>query len=318
MVVARDPAVERRRLRVELRKLRLEAGLTQSDVVKAMEWSTSKLIRIENGDVSISVNDLKVLLAYYGISDNQVRVNELLESARTAKQQPWSEFRDVHSPAFLTYLGYESSAATILEWEPLLVPGLLQTEEYSLAQQLGVSKHSEADAHKRWEGRERRQELIERDNPPKMHFILYEAALWPAMGGPGTMREQLKRVKELSELTNVTVQVVPFTAGAHRGMKGPFILLEFDDPNLDDLLYLEHSGGEVVTRDDTKVTSEYIERWADLRDEAALSPRASRDLIDRVIQVHDKAAKSASTPPDDTSPPGSPTKRRRTPDTDSD
>lgn len=125
-----DPTIPRRRLRSELRKAREAANMSQRDVAAAMDWSASKLIRIESGAVNISTNDLRALLHHYGIEGD--RIATLVELARAARgQTPWAIYRDVASPEYIAFLGYESSASVIRNFEPMLVPGLLQTEDYA-------------------------------------------------------------------------------------------------------------------------------------------------------------------------------------------
>jgi transcriptional regulator with XRE-family HTH domain len=160
-----DPAVLGRRLRADLRRLRDKAERTQREFELAKDWSLSKVIRIENGSVGISANDLRVLLPYYGISD-QAEINRFIEAAKVARKDPWAEFRDVHSPAFLSYLNFESSAKRVLQYEPALVPGLLQTEEYADATLAGVYLFEPKSANRRWAARQRRQELHLSANHP--------------------------------------------------------------------------------------------------------------------------------------------------------
>src|SRR5436305_7827034 len=127
-----DPAILRRRLRIELRNARGAAGMTRRDVALAMDWSQSKLIRIESGTVSISTNDLRVLLGHYGVDSH--RVNALVDMARAAREPTrWSIYKDVAAPAYIAFLGYEVSASVIRSFEPVFVSGLLQTEEYARA-----------------------------------------------------------------------------------------------------------------------------------------------------------------------------------------
>lgn len=282
VAVQDDPAVLSRKLRVDLRNLRQEANRTQRQVASEMDWSTSKLIRIENGDVNISTNDLKALLGFYGVRDKR-QVNEYVELAKAARKDPWSKFRDVHSAEFLTYLAYESSAQRIRDFQSAFVPGLLQTEEYCWAIQTRARDHSADEAELRWEARRRRQELHERDHPPEMFFILDEAVIRRRVGGPKVMLHQLERLREWSTASHITLQVVLFEAGAHQGMKGPFILLDFQDPNLDDLLYLELPTGEVTSRDNTDLIIRHLDRFFAL-EEAALSAEATRELLDSAIK----------------------------------
>lgn len=155
-----DPVVMRRRLCAALRKARDHAGFTQRDVAHEMDWSLSKLIRIESGVVSISTTDLRVLAVHYGIADDQRRAMELM--ARSARQRSnWSAYRDVVSPTFLEYLAHESSASVIRSFEPLLVPGLLQTADYARSAMYRETVVVNEDAEqRRLELRQDRQELL--------------------------------------------------------------------------------------------------------------------------------------------------------------
>src|SRR6266545_4549959 len=134
MTPVQDAPIHRRRLRSELRRVRKGAGFTQRDVAEAMEWSLSKLIRTESGSVGISTSDLKVLLQHYGVVD-PAEVERFLSLARAGKEQRgwWTEYRELAPHQYLTLLGYESSASVIQTLQPLVIPGLLQDEEYARA-----------------------------------------------------------------------------------------------------------------------------------------------------------------------------------------
>jgi transcriptional regulator with XRE-family HTH domain len=280
VVSTEEPAVQRRRLRVELRTYRKRAGLTQRDVAKAMDWSPSKLIRMENGDVRIAPTDLRVLLGHYGVSDPET-VESLVDMARSSRRDTWGEFKDVYTQPWLTFLGYESSASVVRNYETLLVPGLLQTEEYALAwyRASGVDKEA---AERRWEGRLRRQELHDRDNPPDMNFVIDQAAVARQVGGQGVLRRQLERLKSYGQMKHITLQIVPFTSGWHEGLGESFVLLEFPSPDDDDLLHIEDPGGGVTMRDDTDQTSAALERFVSLED-FALPPEETLELLDHLI-----------------------------------
>jgi transcriptional regulator with XRE-family HTH domain len=278
-----EPALQRRRLRTELKRLRLDANLTQRDVAGDMEWHPSKVIRIENGTVGISANDLRALLDRYGVAEKR-RVDEFLEMARVARrEEPWTEFRELYSPAFLTYLNFESSATTRRNVEPLLVPGLLQTQEYARAVLAGTYQLSEEKIDLAWRARLRRQELHESDDPPRMWFILDEAVIRRDIGNRTVMRHQLEQLLEWGKRDHITIWIIPFGAGAHPGMRGPFVLLEFADPGDDDLVYVEHATGASTTQDDPEETGPYKERFFQLED-LAISERESADLIGRAIE----------------------------------
>ncbi len=288
-----SPAL-RRRLRVELRRARNRAGLTQKDVALALEWSPSKVIRIESGQVAISTTDLKALLAEYGVTDKTV-VSDLVDLARNSKKQPWSQYKDVLSPDVQAYFGYESSAAIIRQFEPLLVPGLLQTKDYTqtlLANAYGVEQRR---AERLLEARRARQEIFEREEVPEVFFIIDEAVIRRSVGSPEIMRRQLEHLLSFTERPQVTLQVMPFAVGAQQGLQGPFVLLEFteqfdsepdskessEDESIEVdnfLVYLESSRTSMSIRDRPEVMGEYLERFLELEKQAA-SPAESAEII---------------------------------------
>lgn len=285
MPPVQDAMLQRRRLRAELRKAREDAGLTQRDVAEAMDWSLSKVIRIESGTVRVSTTDLRALLQHYGIKD-PARTEELIEMARASKEPPpawWSKYREATAPQFLTFLGYENSASVIQQFHPTLVPGLLQEEDYARAVLTTYGGGAGADRVQAWlELRMRRQqELFDRPNPPEMFFVLDEAALHRLVGGRDVMRRQLHRLKEAAKLDNVTIDVIPFAAGAHPGMRGPFVILEFGDFE-EDVLYLETGLGEMIVRDRREEIESRRDAFAELR--AMAAPVPADVTIDRVLE----------------------------------
>jgi transcriptional regulator with XRE-family HTH domain len=278
-----SPAVQRRRLRTELRRARQQAGLTQDQVAEAMEWSLSKVIRIEAGTVGISANDLKALLGYYKIVDED-QVASLLALARAGRERPWqSVYRDVVSPRFLQFIEFEAAASISRNFEPLVVPGLLQTEEYSRAisrQFAGDAPDKRIDAQV--EVRMRRQELLDWEDSPLLFFILDEAATRRLIGGKDVMRRQLRRLTEMAARPHVTIEVVPFSAGVHPGLQGSFVIHEFPDPADDDVLYLESPQGEVISRDDPDLILHYREVFEELR-RLSLGPGGSVAFLDKLV-----------------------------------
>lgn len=276
-----DPVVDRRRLRVQLRSAREEAGRTQSEVAYAMDWSPSKLLRIESGAVGISTNDLKALLEYYGLTDPET-VDGLVELARSSKAPSrFDGYEDVLTFGFREYLAYEASASSIREHEPSLIPGLLQTEEYARALLTWGWHIEEARRDKIWTVRQARQELHERNKPPQMHFIVDESAIRRQVGRPRVMRRQLEQLKELAARGHIALQILPFSRGAHPGLQGSFAILEFADPHIGDLVHLE-SSGEQTFRDDPEITAKYEERFLELEGQA-LNLEDSILLIDAAI-----------------------------------
>jgi transcriptional regulator with XRE-family HTH domain len=251
MPPAPDAAVQRRRLRGELRRARTAAGHTQSEVAVAMDWSPSKLTRIELGKVSVSTTDLKALLDHYGVKD-PAEIKRLTEMARASKPEQawWTEYREFITPEFLDFLRYEVSASSIYHFEPAVIPGLLQEEAYTRAvlEELTSAERVEKLIQLRLR---RQKELLRREDGPEMVFVMDEAALHRWVGGHDVMSRQLERLKEIAnEHRNITIDVVPFTAGAHPGMKGPFLILQFADDLDEDVLFLENFRGDMISRDE--------------------------------------------------------------------
>jgi len=261
-----SPVVQRRRLRTELRRARQDAGLTQEQVALAMDWSLSKIIRIEVGSVGISTNDLKALMGYYKITDT-ARTDQLIAVARAARERSWwSMYRDVAPSGLLQLIGYESAAAIRRNFEPLLIPGLLQTEEYARALILGMDERIPVGrVDTLVEIRMRRQELIDRINAPLLFFVLDEAVVRRPAGGGGVMRNQIRHLMELADRPNVTIEVVPYAAGVHPGLRGSFSVLEFPDSGDDDVLYMESFRGDLISRDVPEEVLTYRQIFEQLR-----------------------------------------------------
>lgn len=278
MADSNDPEILRRRLRVELRQLRKDRNLRQQDVAKAMDWSTSKLIRIENGTVRVAPSDVRVLLAHYGVTDRQ-RVEDLVDKARAARTDPWADMRPNYSADWLTMFGLESSAMSIRSYQDLYVPGQLQIQEYAYAIfRLEQVPPDLADG--RWEGRQRRQDLHDRVEPPEMSFMLDEGVLRRLVGGLVVMRRQWLRLRELADLPHMTLRVVPFEKGEYGSMGRSFVLLEFADPNDDDIVFIEEEG--TVRREGVEVTATFSDAWDD-QQAKALSPDDTKALLDELI-----------------------------------
>jgi transcriptional regulator with XRE-family HTH domain len=285
MTAVDDPTVLKRRLRRELRRARDAAGLRQAEVAHAMDWSPSKLIRIERGDVSVSTNDLRALLSHYGVKD-KVKFNGLLDLAKLARGASfYDQYADLLKPGFKEYLAYEASASVIRQYDPVLIPGPLQTEEYGraiLEHMAGFSSDESDEVDRLWAVRQHRQEALDRDDPPETLYVLDEAALRRRVGRGQVMRYQLEWIKELATKPHISIQAIPFSRGAHPGMAGNFILLEFADPNLEDLVHLE-SINQITIRDDTELIARYIDRFERLQ-ELALSPEDSLDFLDVLMR----------------------------------
>lgn len=291
-----DPMVQRRRLRVELRKAREAAGLSQKQVAPEMDWSMSKLIRIETGAVTISINDLRVLLQHYGITD-QKRIEELISMARAAKEPAWwFPYKEMLTPETSTMLSYESAASIIRNFEPLLVPGLLQTEEYArvtlsemvppVATEPAVLSQVDSLVELRLERQER---LTQRPERAKLFFAIDEAVLYRWVGGPGIMRRQLERLRTALGQADATIWIVPFRRGLYQRMRGSYLLFELPSAEQnEDILYIEDFRGELLVKDALEDTATYLEAFWRIEQIAKKDDEAV-ELVDRALATLDDA-----------------------------
>ena len=260
LMTKQDPAVLRRRLCRHLVQLRGER--TQREVAEALDWSPSKVLRIENGAIGVSPTDLRALLALYGVS-NPALVEMLVHMAKESRHSVASPYADVLAPEMVLYLRFEASASALRQYHPYLIPGLLQTEEYARAViDSFADPQTPAEVRERQlEARLARQAVLGR---ARSHFILDESALRRRVDDDGvTMRGQLTHIVELSRRGNVTIQVLPFGAGLCRGAQWPFVLLDFPDADDDTLLYLEGRDTR-VTRDDRAELARHEAAFAEL------------------------------------------------------
>lgn len=281
MTISQEPAVQLRRLRIALREERQRLGHSQKQVADALDWSTSKLLRIENGTVTISRSDLLALLRHYGVND-QKRIDELVTMAQIAKRQSWSQYREVLDQDFLIFLGFESAASLIRSFQPLAIPGLLQTEEYANTSIRAFADPDtpESAIEQMIEARMERKDLFTRSDPPEMFFILDEAVVRRRVGPGNVMIRQLEHLKELAQVPTVSIQILPFSVGVRPGIREPFVLLDFPDPADDDLLYIER--GKFLSRDNPAEVERYLKIFFDLEDVATPRGRIA-EVIDRII-----------------------------------
>jgi transcriptional regulator with XRE-family HTH domain len=236
------PVVQSALLRGELVRLRKDRGMTQEQVASELEWSPSKLIRVEGGRSAITKVDLDALLTLYGVTSQEHRTR-LADLNRTARDRGWWDtYRDYDfDSTFLTYIGYEAGASFIRAFQGLAVPGLLQTREY--AEVLAENSADAVMVRPAVDLRMQRQaELARRSSPPHQFHILDEAVIRRHVGirkDPAIMPNQLRSIADRAERDALlTIRVVPFSIGAHAGISGPFTLLEFDG-GLADILYLD-------------------------------------------------------------------------------
>ncbi|AYN42528.1 XRE family transcriptional regulator [Streptomyces dangxiongensis] len=275
------PAVRRRKLGAELRRLRTGAGLTSGEAARLVGWHQSKVSRIETGASGVKPADLRSLLDAYGVIDGHLReLLLMLAGARDAggRHRWWHAYRGELPPTYRDFISLESQACAMRTLETTVVPGLLQTAEYARAVTRAAVKDLDEDRLDTLvEVRLARQDVLRADPPLALSAVLDEAVLRREVGGPGVMSRQLQRLMEAASLPQVRLQILPFTAGAHIGLTGPFVIFSF--PSTSDL--------DVVVLDQL-MSSLYLERKEDLGAYAeafktlqfhALSPEDSLDYI---------------------------------------
>jgi transcriptional regulator with XRE-family HTH domain len=235
------PTVQRMLVGARLRRLRTEMELTREEAAEAIRASEWKIHRLENGQVGFKERDIVDLLRLYEVTDPG-EVAEFVALAREANTPGWwQHYGDVLPQWFRTYVDLEAAAAMIRTYEGQFVPGLLQTDDYMRAVVQGAHlEDSNDEVGRRVRLRMARQIVLTREQPPRLWAVVDEAALRRPVGGREVMRGQLERLIEATKLPSVTLQVLPFDAGAHPAMVGSFSILRFPEQELPDVVYLEH------------------------------------------------------------------------------
>src|ERR1035441_3459023 len=261
MATHQGPIVQSALLRGEIVRLRKESGLTQEQVAAELEWSPSKLIRVEGGRSSITKVDLDALLTKYGVTSESTR-ERLQALNRGARERAWwDKYRDDIAPTYLDYVGFEAGATFIRLFESAFVPGLLQTPQYVEAVTVKTVNPVRVAASPQYVEAvtvktvnpvrvaavvglrlQRQSELAQRSPRPRRYYVVDEAVIRRHVGiskDPAIMPDQLRSIADQAERDDlITLRVIPFTAGEYRGFSGPFTLLEFDG-GLSDVLYIE-------------------------------------------------------------------------------
>jgi transcriptional regulator with XRE-family HTH domain len=254
--------------------LREAAGITIEQVAEKLECSASKISRIETGQTGVTPRDVHQLIAIYGVPDDSADL--LLRFAREARQKGW--WQPYGTILTSAYVGLEAAADAIRTYEALVVPGLLQTEGYARATiEGGRPDIDPEEAEKRIRVRMNRKPLLSQDDPLDLWIVLDEAVLHRPVGGRAVMREQLSHLVEAANLPNVTLQVLPFAAGAHAGMDGTFTILLYDEPEGKNLVFVSNAAGGLFLEKD-----EELHRYAFVFDHlraSALAPDEAVSLI---------------------------------------
>ncbi|RBM16879.1 helix-turn-helix transcriptional regulator [Streptomyces sp. PT12] len=283
-----NPTVRRRRLGQELRRLREDRNMTAEGVAERLLVSQSKISRLENGRRSISPRDVRDLCEVYGIEDKKL-VESLMQMARESRQQGWWHAFAELSPTYSVYIGLETDASSLRVYEPQVVPGLLQTQEYATALISGALPEVGPDeVNSRVQVRLRRQQrLYDERTPLRLWAVVDEAALRRQVGGPSTMLEQIHRLTECSRLPHVTLQVLPFSAGAHPAVNGQYTILEFPEASDSTVIYLEGGTNDFYLEKPHDV-QHYSVMYEHLRAQA-LSPEQTRGVLGQLAQEYRSA-----------------------------
>jgi transcriptional regulator with XRE-family HTH domain len=281
--VAIGPTVRRRRLGSELRRLREARAIKLEEVAEQLGLAASTLSRIETGKAPTKTAYLTVLLEMYGVTDAAQR-QVLTDMAREGHRKGWwALYDDVLPTGFGIYVGLEAEASGLRVYETQVVNGLLQTPGYARAVLREVHKKDGPEQLQRLaELRLKRQEVLDRDDPPGLWLILDETVIRRAIGGPEVMAGQLKHLVEASQWPNITLQVLPFSSGAHPALMGPFTILEFPERGDPDVVYFDSWGGPIYLEKDRELRS-CTDAFDRLR-AAALSPGDSADMAEQVAR----------------------------------
>ena len=276
-----SPTVRGRRLRYELRRLREQAGLTRDETARRLDWSGSKISRIETGQSRAQTGDVRDLLDVYGVTgDHAVALVQLAREAR--KRGWWTAYNDVFTG---TYVGLEAEASAMRTYEPQIIPGLLETEDYTRALIRAALVRADPDEiERRVQARMARQETLARPDAPEIWAVLDEPAILRPVGGQAVMKAQLRHLIDVTAAPNstITLQILPLAIGSHPGLSGPFVILDFPTSEDPPVVYLE-TATDGLYLEETAETERYNLMFDHLR-ASALSARESASLIARLAE----------------------------------
>ncbi|SEB52238.1 Helix-turn-helix domain-containing protein [Streptomyces sp. 1222.5] len=282
-----NPTVRRRRLGAELRRLRLASGLKTTEVAKKLMVSQPKISHLENGNRAISPRDVRDLCALYGVTDRQV-IDALMQMARESGQQGWwHAYGDIPQSV---YVALETDATSLHTYEPMVIPGLLQTPAYAHAViEETIPQLTVEQAATLLKVRLRRQHRIYNPaSPLRLWAVLDEVVLRRVVGSPDIMREQLEHLNALGAEPHISVQVLPCTVGAHPGLSGQFSILKFTD-SPDAVVYLERFTSDLYLDGPSEV--QHYSVILDHLQAQALDTAGTRDFITDVTKTYiDEAA----------------------------
>ncbi|MGP3951597.1 helix-turn-helix domain-containing protein [Streptomyces sp. 7N604] len=257
------PTVLRVVLGKRLQDLRERAGLSYEDAGRALDVTHATIRRMEKAEVGLKIPYVEKLLRTYGVTA-QEELEDFLSLARQANRRGWwHRFRDVLPEWFSAFVALEGEANLIRAYEPHYVPGLLQTPAYARAVLRAGKPHAPDDEIERGVAlRIERQAVLTKQDAPLLWVVMDETVMRRPIGGPAIMREQVDRLIEATSMPNVRLQIMPFAAGPHPAMYGPFHIFRFPIQELPDIAYTESLVGGVYLdqRDDVSAFLEALDR----------------------------------------------------------
>jgi transcriptional regulator with XRE-family HTH domain len=268
-----SPTVRRRELGARLRALRTSRGWTVEQIAERLQFSPSKVSRLENGFRGVSARDIQDICDLYDVQEEERQ--QLTDLAAEGKQRAWWQSREL---PYSTYVGLEADAATISDFGLGLIPGLLQTEDYARAVLTAIYPRLTAEViEQRLAGRLERQRMLTSARPPGFEAVLDEGVLHRVGGSPSVMRAQLEHLLTASELPSVRICVLPYEAGLLPVPNNKFIVLSFREPTVPGVVFIEGLTGDLYLGPADGL-AEYQEAFSAMRAMAA-TPSRSRDII---------------------------------------
>ncbi|MQA16245.1 MAG: helix-turn-helix domain-containing protein [Pseudonocardiaceae bacterium] len=270
-------SVRSRQVAAELRTLRERAQLSGAEVAKRLGMSPSKISRIETGNSGLQIEDVAALLGLYQVPASTR--DELLDLVRRSEERGWWTRQPGLPKLWRSLIDFEAKATRVQNYEALVVPGLLQTAEYARAIIQGVAPTiTNAELDNLVASRLARQAVLTRASAPQFFAVLDEGALRRPVGEPGVMHRQLQHLLGAAEHPHVTLRVVPLAAGAHAGLRGPFVILEFaEEPAL---VYLENHGTVLFLEEEVDLAAYRLALGTILH--TALAPAATAERIAQI------------------------------------
>ncbi|WP_280482223.1 helix-turn-helix domain-containing protein [Nocardia cyriacigeorgica] len=278
LVAERGPTVIRIALGSRLRRLRESCGVSREAAGDAIRGSHAKISRLELGRTGFKERDIRDLLTLYGVTDDDKR-EPYLDMARKANDPGWwQSYSDLLPAWFETYVGLEQAATTIRTYEAQFIPGLLQTADYARSV---IMLGNDDETERRVAVRMRRQKILHRRAAPTLWAVIDENALRRPVGGMKVLREQIEYLITISDMPNVRIQVLPYSAGGHSAAGGPFSILRFPEPELPDIVYTEQltSSLYMEKRHDVELYMSVMNQLS----VQALSPAESLQFLSQIL-----------------------------------